>query len=147
MARFFIGGQPIDLPAVQLVRGSTRDTRAWMHGQYSTVRLLSSVEGVRVHTNGRSFPGREASHAIGAWIAIGDVIQSSQEFEDSRALPGSFTHLGWALIPEQAVINVGLSGPLFGACGGGFQAEHISGPLVRFNQARGKVWHAKQGSA
>jgi hypothetical protein len=56
-----------------------------------------------------------------------------------RALPGLFTHIAWTLIPEQCVINVGLSGPLFGAPGGGFQAEYVAGPAMTFNQAVGNT--------
>ncbi len=65
MARFFVSGVAIDLPAIRLERGSTRYLQAWVFQEYATVRLLSAVEESRVHTNGRSFPGREGSVASG----------------------------------------------------------------------------------
>jgi hypothetical protein len=139
MARFLVSGQSIELPAIRVARGPTQCERAWMFGQYVTVRLISAVDGIRVHTNGRSFTGRVASGAQGAWVAIGDIIQPSEEFVGARALPGLFTHIAWTLIPEQCVINVGMSGPLFGAPGGGFQAEYVAGPAMTFNQAVGNT--------
>jgi hypothetical protein len=147
MGRFFVGGVSIDLPAVPVLKASTRDLDAWRLRQYVTVRLVAPVEGVRVHTNNKSLPKRKASAPEGAWVAIGDFVETSKEFVNSRALPGPFTHLAWAVLPEQCVVNVGLCGPLFGGAGGGFQAEYISGPPIQFTQAHGKHWHGSYGHA
>lgn len=155
MAKFFFGGVVVDLPAVPIwPKSPSRDPSAWMHGDYSTVRLLSPVAGVRVHTGGRAYPGREASSEAGAWVALGDVIESSSAFASSRSLPTdnpsslvAFTRIAEVTLAPQIVINVGLASPKFGGSGGGAQGEYVSGPPLHFQPLRGKYWHNRVGNA
>jgi len=147
MARFFFSGVVVDLPAALAQRAETSYTNAWLKGEYVTVRLLAPVEGVRAHTSGREFKDRIASKPEGAWIAVDDFIESSGDFVRSRALPGPFTNLAWAVAPTHCVLNLGLAAPLYGVAGGGVQAEFVSGPPIEFTQAQGKHWHGKTGAA
>lgn len=148
MGLFVLSGRAINLPAFQVTpQAKTRDIRAWQSGQYVTVRLCEPVKAVRVHTNSKAYPDRVPSAAAGAWVALDDVIQTSGDLVQSRALPGPFTHVGEALLPVHCTVNVGLCAPLFGHTGGGIQAEYVSGPAIQFTQIAGKYWHGKQGNA
>jgi hypothetical protein len=84
-------------------------------------------------------------------VAIDDIVETSGEFADSRALPGigTFTHLGWAVLPKQCIINVGMCAPHPGSvgAGGGIQAEYVAGPPIQFTQAPDKYWHHRRGLA
>jgi hypothetical protein len=84
---------------------------------------------------------------MGRFFVAGQPIETWSPFVDSRALPGPFTHLSWAILPEQSIVNIGVAGPLYGAFGGGFQAEYISGPPIQFSQLPGAYWHGKHGNA
>ena len=155
MTAFAIAGRRIDLSAVPVTpRALSGDDSAWQGGDYVTVRLLAPAEALRVHTNGRAFPDREASASAGAWVAIGDVIQTSAQFANSRSLPTwhvnsttAFTHVNTATIPAGCVVNIGIASAKFGGQGGGFQAEYVSGPLFQFTPLTGKHWHGRAGSA
>ena len=155
MAKFFVAGAAIELPAVPVwPKAASRDLGAWMLGAYSTVLLLSSVEGIRVHTDGRSYPGRPGSSEQGAWVALGDVIVASSEFASSRSLPTdnpksavAFTRTADVVLPPHCIVNIGLASPKFGGIGGGVQAEYVSGPPFQFRTLRGKVWHDRVGHA
>jgi hypothetical protein len=155
MARFFVAGRGIDLPAVPASpRSPSSDESAWELGLYVTVQLLSPVTGVRVHTNGRHYAGRPASASAGAWVALGDVVQTSTELASSRSLPVddpkrmvAFTHVNEAVLPAHCVVNVGLASAKFGGAGGGFQAEYVSGPAIQFAPLAEKRWHAQAGNA
>jgi len=155
MATFSFFGKSIELPAtLSIERASTRDSTAWQHGQYSTVRLLGPVEVLRVHTDGKSYPGREASGEAGAWVLIGDVIQTSGDVADSRSLPTAnprsmvaFTHTSEGHLRPDTVLNIGLASPKFGGVGGAFQAEYVSGPAIIFVPLTGKRWHGSSGVA
>jgi hypothetical protein len=148
MNTFFVCGVPISLDAVQQDRQGTEHEDAWLRGEYLTLRVTDDMrEGVRVHTNGKSFPGRSASSMAGRWIALEDIIDTSHALANSRALPGVFTHVAWVVIPSGCVINVGVASPLYGYSGGGVQAEYVSGPRFGFEQAEGKHWHGAVGNA
>jgi hypothetical protein len=155
MTTFTLLGRRIDLPAMQASsRGATRDVSAWEAGEYLTIRILAPVEAIRVHTNGRTFPGREASGSIGAWVAIGDIIQTSGQFSNSRSLPTAnpnsptaFTHVNAVRIPAGCVINIGITSAKFGGQGGGFQAEYVSGAHLEMIALTGKHWHGRHGVA
>jgi hypothetical protein len=148
MPVFSVVGTLIDLPAIPVFpKASTRDNGAWLHGQYVTVKLTAPVEGIRVHTDGRHFPGRPASGGAGAWVALGDVIGTSTELVSNRSLPGVFTRVSEALLPSFCVTNVGVCSALFGGAGGGVQAEYVSGPPVSFHQLHGKYWHGSAAHA
>lgn len=148
MGLFVVSSSIINLPAFRVTpQAKTGDARAWQLGQYVTLRLFEPVDGIRVHTNGRSHPGRLPSAAAGAWIALGDVIQTSGDIVRSLALPGLFTHVGSALLPVNCTVNVGVCAPLFGYTGGGIQAEYVCGPAIQFTQIAGKYWHDMQGNA
>ena len=153
MAMFTIAGKSIMLPAVEISpKATTRDQTAWQSGKYLTVRLNAPVFGIRVHTNNKAVPGRDASAASGAWVAIGDVIQTSSDLASSRSLPTTspqsmtaFTHTSEAAIPTQCVLNIGLASAKFGGAGGEFQAEYVSGPPIQFTPFTGKYWHGRAG--
>jgi hypothetical protein len=155
MARFFVAGTAIELPGIPVwPKAQSRDPDAWMLNTYSTVLLLSPVEGIRVHTDGRSYPGRPGSSEEGAWVALGDVIVGSGEFASSRSLPScnpkslvAFTRMAEVRLPSQCVLNIGLASPKFGGLGGGVQAEYVSGPPLQFGTLRGKYWHDHVGHA
>ena len=155
MARFFFNGRPLDLPAVPVnPRSPSRDATAWEFGNYVTVRLLTPARGLRVHTAGKEFPGREASSSQGAWVALGDVIQTSSQLASSRSLPTddptsmtAFTHINEVTLPSNVVLNIGIAATKFGGHGGGFQAEYVSGPPLEFTSLEGKHWHGRAGSA
>ena len=155
MAMYSFFGKSVDLPAaLGASRAKTRDPGAWLYGQYVTVRLLASIRALRVHTEHREFPGRLASGESGAWILIGDVIQTSSELASSRALPAvdptsmvAFTHTSEAHLLPGTMLNIGLAAQKFGGAGGGFQAEHVFGPAIRFTPLTGKHWHSRAGHA
>ena len=97
---------------------------------------------------------RDVLRATDQTAAIGDVIQTSSQFADSRSLPVAnprsmvaFTHTSEAQLPAGCVINVGLASAKFGGQGGGFQAEHVSGPAIEFTQFTGRYWHGRAGHA
>ena len=153
MGIFVTAGVGTYLPGVEVApRERTLGKGAWLFDQYVTVRLYAPVEGMRVHTNGRSFPQRPGSAPQGRWVAIGDVIQTAAEIANSRSLPGWFTHAARALVPAQTVVNVGICAPLFNATGGGAQLEYVSGPPIRFMPLKDvgghdNKWHGKAGNA
>ncbi|MDY0743300.1 hypothetical protein SNE35_02225 [Paucibacter sp. R3-3] len=155
MRTFAFFGRPLALPAVETpVRAATRDPSAWHHGAYVTVRLAAPLSALRVHTAGRSYPGRPGSGERGAWILIGDVIKSSGELADSRSLPTrnaksmvAFTHTSEARLGFGTVLNIGLASAKFGGSGGEFQGEFVAGPPIRFTPLAGKLWHGSAAYA
>jgi len=155
MARFLVAGRAIDLPAIPVTRPApSRDPSAWELGAYTTVQLVEPVDALRVHTDGRAYPGREASASAGAWLAIGDVVQTSSQLANSRSLPTddptsmiAFTHVSEVTVPENCILNIGFASAKFGGLGGGCQAEYVSGPAIRFTPLEGKRWHGRAGRA
>lgn len=155
MAVFTFFGESVDLPAIALsARAKTQDETAWLHGRYVTIQLSRPIEALRVHTRGKAFADRPASTEAGAWVLIGDVIQTSAELADSRSLPGknarsmvAFTHTSTARLCPHTVLNIGLASKKFCGEGGGFQAEYISGPRIEFTPLAGKHWHGAAGNA
>ena len=146
MATFSLFGKSIDLPARPAQRSATADSEAWLHKQYLTVRLTGSVDALRVHTDGKAFSGRSASHLRGRWFAVGDVIQTNREYQSSRSLPGPFTHVAWVNLKAGCLLNLGLCSPLFGGAGREFQVEYIGGPEPNIMPTPHK-WHFASGEA
>jgi hypothetical protein len=152
---FWFSAKSIDLPAVPVAPScATVDPTAWLAGDFRTVRLLDTVQALRVHTNGKAFPAREASMANGRWILIGDVIMTSGQIADSRSLPGkdvssmiAFAHVSEATLERGVVINIGLASTKFAGRGGGFQAEYVRGPVIRFDLLKSSMWHGREGMA
>ena len=158
MTRFVFGNKSIDLPAATVRPvASSRDANAWWAGQYATVRLFQPIRGLRLHTSGRSYPDRPASNAEGSWILIGDVIQTSSQIAQSSSLPGklpqsmvAFTHVSDVSLAAGTVLNIGVASAKFSGevgGGGGFQAEHVSGPWPQFHVLAGNYWHGNAGAA
>jgi hypothetical protein len=154
MPTFALFGKSVDLQAVPAAMASTRDPDAWLHRRYLTVRLTAPLDALRVHTAGRSFPGRDASAEAGAWVLIGDVIQSSGDLADTRSLPTTnpssmvaFTHTSEALLASGTVLNIGIASAKFGCTGGEFQGEYVGGPVIVFKPLAGKHWHGMAGRA
>jgi hypothetical protein len=109
---------------------------------------MGCVEALRVHTDGRRIDARgvDPSRASGSWILIGDGVHTSSQVVQGRALPGLFTHVSGVEVLPGTVLNIGTCGPLFGQPGGGWQAEHVSGPWPRFSHLP-NVWMNRSGSA
>ncbi len=155
MPTFSFFGKSVNLPAVLVSnKATTRDPSAWQYGMYTTVQLTGRLTALRVHTAGRTFPGRQASDQMGAWVLIGDVIQTSTDLANSRSLPTvnprsmvAFTHTSGARLATNTVLNIGLASAKFGGTGGGFQAEYVSGPTIQFTPLAGKHWHGGAGHA
>ena len=154
MPTFALFGKSVDLQAVPVAPAITRDKAAWLHERYMTVRLTAPLEALRVHTAGRSFPGRDASAEAGAWVLIGDVNQTSGNLASNRSLPTTnprsmtaFTDTSEALLAPGTVLNVGIANAKFGGAGGGFQGEYVSGPSIVFKPLSGKHWHGSEGHA
>lgn len=155
MTTFAFFGKTLALPAVKMPANfATRDLTAWQSGHFVTVRLTDAIPALRVHTNNRWFPGRYSSAERGAWVLIGDVIQTSSSLANSRSLPVwnsrsmlAFTHTSEAHVEANTVLNVGLASAKFGGRGGEFQAEYVSGPPVQFTLLADKSWHARSGHA
>ena len=148
-------GKSVDLPAVLVSpKAMTRDQSAWQHGMYATVRLIGRMSALRVHTAGKAFPRRQASSEEGAWILLGDVIQTSAGLANTRSLPTSnpgsmvaFTHTSEAHLAINTMLNIGLASAKFGGAGCEFQAEYVAGPNIRFVALAGKHWHGSAGHA
>jgi hypothetical protein len=148
MPRFLLAGGAIEFPARHVAsRARSGAPDAWVGGHWLTVQVQATTPALRVHTAGRSFPGRPASHAAGAWVAIDDVILTAADLRSSRALPGVFTHTSEVLIVAGTVVNIGFASALFDEAGGGAQAEYVGGPLFRFTALPGKYWHGRAGTA
>lgn len=155
MNKFKCLGKTIFLPAIQAPsKASTQDPTAWECGVYETVRVVQSLSALRVHTNGKSYPGRPSSARAGAWILIGDVIQTSSELARTRSLPAAnpesavaFTHTSEAGVEPNTLLNIGLASAKFGGVGGEFQAEYVSGPKIKFTPIAGKGWHGTTAHA
>ncbi|MBS0393457.1 MAG: hypothetical protein JSR54_02465 [Proteobacteria bacterium] len=146
MVVLLVAGRVLELPGAHPAASrDSRDPRAWVGGEWLTVRLLAPLEALRVHTAGRAYPGRPASSEQGRWYALDDVIETSGELAASRSLPGAFTHTSVVRVPAGAVLNVGFASALFGGAGGGGQAEFLGGPTPSFVALRGKHWHGRAG--
>ena len=138
------------LPAVALPPQKTSAANAWL-GPYSTVRLTAELPAVRVHVGAGGGAATRRELAAGAalhgrWFAIGDVIQTYDEYRTSRSLPSHFTQIAWATLLPGAVLNVGRCSPLFGLQGGGEQAEFLEGPPPRLLPTSA-VWSRRAGTA
>lgn len=155
MAEFAFLGKSLKLPAIAIrPRCKTSSMDAWAAGNYITVLLQQPVNGLRVHTKGRTYPDREASGEAGAWVLLGDVILSSSGLAQTRSLPtydpGSataFTHVSEARMAVGTYLNIGLASALFAGAGGGFQGEFVRGPAIQFKPLTGKVWMNRAGLA
>jgi hypothetical protein len=149
MAIFLVCGKTIELPASRIMpRATTSAKTSWRSGEYITVKFLKDFDqAIRVHTGGRAFPDREASDEKGRWVAIGDVVMTSRQLADSRALPGAFTQIANAIVPSGCIANIGIAARLLAGSGGGLQAEFVSGPPFRFIAIANKFWHTRGGLA
>jgi hypothetical protein len=148
MTNFLACGRTIDLPAIHYPRRASKDALAWLNSEWVTIRLTELVGALRVHTDGRRVDLRSASpsSAAGSWILIGDVIHTSSQIVQGRSLPGPFTKASGVEVLPGTILNIGISGPLFGKSGGSWQAEHVSGPEMRFSHLP-HVWMNYSGSA
>ncbi len=160
---FTIPGTSTHLPATTQAKRDT-DPKAWLGGDYATVRLTAAVRAVRVHVGGGEGAASLANihlaagaGAGGSWYAIGDFIQTYDEYIASRALPQTRTARGRASFFTEArfvdllpgtILNVGRAAPLFGHHGRGEQAQFLEGPppLV-VSQTHGASWLREYGHA
>jgi hypothetical protein len=147
---FIIPGTTAVLPAVLLERRSTSASNAW-RASYTTVRLTADLPAVRVHVGAGEGAATRRELVAGAglhgkWFAIGDIVQTYDEYRASRALPSHFTQIAWATLLPGTVVNVGCCGPLFGLRGGGEQAEFLEGPPPRLRPTS-SLWSRHAGHA
>jgi hypothetical protein len=120
------------LPAAPVLQRPTSASNAWL-GTNRTVRLPAPVEALRVHVGAGAAASIHKHLATGAglhgrWFAIGDVVQTYEQYRASRALPAHFTEVAVATLAAGTVVNVGRCSPLFGHRGGGDQLEWVEGP-------------------
>lgn len=138
------------IPMVFVPQRPTNADNAWL-GPYRTIRLIAPIDALRVHVGagaGASIHKHLASGAgiHGRWFAVGDVVQTYEEFRSTRALPGHFTEIAIATLAVGTILNVGRCSPLFGLKGGGDQIEFIEGPnpVLRSIDA---LWSRTAGNA
>jgi hypothetical protein len=139
-----------EIAADELALRRTSADDAWL-GAYRTVRLRAAITAVRVHVGAgaaaASVPHLAGGAGIhGRWFAIGDVVQTYDQYRATRALPAHFTEIALARLDVGTVLNVGLCAPLFGLPGGGAQVEYVDGPrpVLRALDAR---WSRVAGHA
>ena len=146
---FHIPGTETIVPAMRIARAETKAANAWLGG-YTTVRLVASLDAVRVHTGGGDGAATRkelvGAGLHGRWFAIGDVVQTYDEYLASHALPAHFTEIAWATFAPGTVLNVGVCGPLFKHPGGSEQAEYVSGPRPQLRPLNAS-WSHQAGHA
>jgi hypothetical protein len=127
-----IPGSVRALPAVSAPHRATSAANAWL-GPYQTIQLTAPIRALRVHVGAGAAASTVRLLAVGAglhgrWFAVGDVVQTYDQYRASRALPGHFTDVALATLLAGAILNVGRCSPLFGQPGGGEQIEFVDGP-------------------
>jgi hypothetical protein len=147
---FIIPGTSTVIPAVALPQRKSWAENAWL-GPHTTVRLTAEVPAVRVHVGAGEGAATRPELVLGAglhgrWFAIGDIVQTYDEYRASRALPSHFTQIAWATLLPGAVLNVGRCSPLFDLQGGGEQAEFLEGPPPTLRPTSA-VWSQRAGHA
>src|SRR5580765_4483486 len=131
MPTFTLHGQSIELAAwLRPERKATTQRSAWLGGTWLTVLTGGDMMALRVHLNGceveTEWRDRVHSSEAGAWLLIGDVVLTSRQIVEQRALPaGTFSHVSRATIRPNTLLNIGIAAPLFGFNGGGWQAEWV----------------------
>jgi hypothetical protein len=138
------------LPATPVPRRPTSATNAWL-GTYRTVRLTAPIDALRVHVGAGVAASVHEHLATGAglhgrWFAIGDVVQTYDQYRASRALPGHFTEIAIVTLPAGTILNVGRCSPLFRHDGGGEQVELVEGPAPAF-RSLDAIWSRTAGRA
>ena len=138
------------LPATSVPQRPTSASNAWLGG-YRTVRLTAPVEAIRVHVGAGAAASVHKHLAAGAglhgrWFAVGDVVQTYDQYRASRALPGHFTQIAIATLAAGTIVNVGRCSPLFRQEGGGDQIELVEGPAPTFRPLDA-TWSRTAGSA
>ncbi len=127
-----------DLPAIPVPRRPSKCSNAWKD-EYKTVALTHAIQAIRVHVGAGTAASQHRHLATGAglhgsWFAIGDVVQTYEQYRASRALPSHFTNIAIATLAAGSVVNVGLCSPLFGLPGEGEQLEFVEGPPPVFRE-------------
>ena len=158
---FTIPRTSTSLPAAVVDKEPTRAANAWDGGYYS-VKLHGPYQALRVHVGGGVGAVTAANRhlasgagLLGRWYAIGDFIQTYDEYVATRALPKTQTAQGelsffsaaaLATFGAGTILNVGIVGPLFDLPGGGEQAEFVEGPEVELLELTG-FWAREYGHA
>ena len=130
-----IPGTMTDLPAVLIDKRPTSAANAWLGGDYLTAQVISPFQAIRVHVNAGEGAATQEHLATGAglvgrWFAVGDYVQTYDEYRLTHALPGGhFTHIAICVFSSGTVFNVGRCSPIFNAVGGAEQVEYVSGPV------------------
>lgn len=146
-----VGKHMLCLRGMRVIRhAGSVDPDAWLDGEWVTVEVTETLNGLRVHTNGVEYREgspmgkRPKSNAKGAWVMIGDsMVGTADEVVHGHSLPGKFTHVGTAIIPVGAEMNVGFCSAILAGKkdgGGGVQAEWVGGKRIDFAPLPGRVW-------
>jgi hypothetical protein len=117
-------------------RPSSHDD-GWRNG-WLTVELYQDVEAMRVSVHRRGL--------MGDWFAIGDFVQTRQEYAATHSLPKPFLHQALCVLRPGTVVNVGVCSALFSHPGGSLQAEFLDGPLPRVRPIEA-TWVSYWGNA
>ena len=130
---YTIPGTRTHIPAHVVAKRQTKAVNAWLE-PYETVQLDADVVAIRGHVGAGEGGAVQKHLAIGAgeqgkWFAIGDFVQTYDEYKRTRALPADFTHVAACTLRAGTIVNVGRCSPLFGHRGGGEQAEYVDGPV------------------
>src|SRR5215208_7892177 len=104
-------GTSTDLPAVLVAKRATSAPNAWL-GDYVTVQLTAPVTAIRVHVNATDAATTELHLAAGAglvgrWFAVGDYVQTYDEYRTTHSLPAHFTHVALCEFFPGTILNVG----------------------------------------
>ena len=140
------------IPAHVVGKRPTRADNAWL-GQYETVQLDADVKAIRVHVGAGEGAATQLHLVAGAgetgrWFAIGDVIQTYDEYKRTRALPADFTKIAECTLRAGSIVNVGRCAPLFRPnTGGGEQAEFVDGPAPLIRTLDATSWSRVAGHA
>jgi len=152
MQTFTLHGRSIELAAwLRPERKATAQRSAWLCGTWLTVLTGGDILALRVHLKGREIEtewgDRVGSSEAGAWLLIDDVVLTSRQIVEQRALPaGMFSHVSRATIRPNTLLNIGIASPLYGFAGGGWQAEWVGQERVCFATLP-NIWHGRTGTA
>jgi hypothetical protein len=97
-----------------------------------TVVLYDAIQGLRGWRYLDDGAGK-----FGSYYAIGDFIQTYDDYVNSRALPSNPTHFAMCVLHPGSVLLVGRCSKAFNRPGGGAQAQFLEGPLPTYRELSG----------
>src|SRR5262245_56842668 len=101
----------------------TSNAAAWLGGRYTTFRLISDLEAVKVYMLAAfAHPAADkvaaSATSNGRWFVVGDVILTRSDPVGSRGSWSTFVRVDWCRLKAGSIVNVGRCSPLFGPMGG-----------------------------